>query len=513
MGVDFGTSGVRVGIFDTAGSPVVLRSVEFGTAYPRSGWAEQDPDVWWRSFVTAAGAAVAASGLAAEQIVGISSDATAATVLLIGQDDRPLRPAVVWMDVRAPQQADRLAATGDPALKYCGYGAVSAEWGLPKALWLAENEPDLWQRARYVADCNDWFVHRLTGQWASSVNILSGKYLYDRDTGGHPSSLLDAVGFGAFLDKLPATVADLGERVGELRADVASEIGLMPGTPVAMGGIDAHVGALGLGVVAPGTMALITGSSHVMIGQTATPLHGTGFWGSYTDALVRGQYTVEAGQASTGSVVRWFKDHFASAEALQASAEGRDVYDLLTEEARRVPIGSDGLVWLDSFQGNRSPHTDPYVRGAVWGLGLGHTPAHLFRALLEGICFGTAAIFAALATAGYEPQRLVISGGATKNPLWLQMHADTAAKPIQLTACPDGPALGSAMLAAVGAGLYRDIADAASHMVHVTRTIEPDLAAHERYRPYLDLYTQTYPALAPLMHHMTALQTAKGPTS
>lgn len=503
MGVDYGTGGVRVGIFDTAGHPEAFHAMEFSTSYPRSGWAEQDPEEWWRCFLEAAKGAIGQSGVRPSDIVGISTDATASTVLAIGEDDEPLRNAIMWMDVRAADQANRLAGTHDQALKYCGHGDVSAEWGLPKALWLKEKEPRTWERAKLIVDCNDWLVHRLTGEWASSVNILSAKFFYDGDEGGHPRSLLEAVGFEDFLDKVPDTVLHLGDKVGGLREEVASEIGLETGTPVAMGAIDAYAGALGLGVVEPGTMALITGSSHVMIGQTAEPVHGKGFWGAYTDAMIPGQYTIEAGQVSTGSVVAWFKKNFAGGVEAQAREKGMDTYDLLNELAQEVPIGSGGLVFLDYFQGNRSPHTDPHVRGAVWGLGLGHGPGHVFRSIIEGICFGTESIFAAMRSENFEPKINIVSGGPTKSRLWMQMHADVSGVPMAMTEVTEGPVLGAAMLGAVGAGVFGSVGEAAEAMVHRTASIEPDPDAHEKYAFYLDQYEKTYPALKDLMHSMT----------
>lgn len=503
MGVDFGTGGVRVGIFDAQGMPRVFHGVEFGTSYPRSGWAEQDPDVWWSSFLQAAKKAIADSGVGAEDIVGISTDATASTVLAIGQDERHLGKAIMWMDVRAADQAAALAATQDKALKYCGFGDVSAEWGLPKALWLKEKQPHVWDKTKLIVDCNDWLGHQLTGEWASSVNILACKYFYDGDTGGHARSLMEAVGFTDFLDKVPGTVLNLGDVIGQLRSAVADEIGLKAGIPVAMGAIDAHSGALGLGVVEPGKLALITGSSHVMIGQASEPVHGRGFWGSYTDALIPGQYTVEAGQVSTGSVVAWFKNKFASEAAVDAHRRGVDAYAVLNDLAAKVPIGSNGLVFLDYFQGNRSPHTDPMVRGAIWGLGLGHGTGDVFRSILEGICFGTESIFKAMREQNFTPELNVVSGGPTKSKLWMQMHADVSNVPIATTKVTDGPALGSAMLAAVGAGLYMDVQEAAHNMVHTASSIEPNAEAHERYSFYQEKYEQTYPALRDLMAEMT----------
>ncbi|HEX2728767.1 MAG TPA: FGGY family carbohydrate kinase [Rubrobacteraceae bacterium] len=509
MGIDFGTGGVRVGIFDQEGTPVVFHGVEFDTKYPRSGWAEQDPGVWWSSLVEATKKAMQDGGIAPEEIAGISTDSTASTVLAIDGNDEHLRPAIMWMDVRASDQAKRLEETHDNALKYCGYGAVSAEWGLPKALWLKEKEPDTYKNAKHLCDCNDWLINRLTGEWKSSVNIASAKFFYDRDEGGWPETLLEAVGFEDFLEKFPPDVLDLGEVVGGLRKEAAEELGLPEGTPVAQGAIDAYAGALGLGVVEPGTLALITGSSHVMIGQAARPTHGQGFWGSYTDAMIPGQYTVEAGQVSTGSVVAWFKNNFAAEAAEEAKKRGVDTYDVLNEMAEKVPLGSDGLVFIDYFQGNRSPHTDPLVRGMVWGLSLGHTPGHVFRSIIEGICFGTESIFRAMRGHQFEPKLNVVSGGPAKSELWMQMHADVSNVPMSFTKVSEGPVLGAAMLAAVGAGIYPDIQTAAKNMVHTERTIEPNQEVHEAYKFYLERYIETYTQMKDSMHKMSQHEAGK----
>jgi ribulose kinase len=308
MGVDLGTGGVRVAIFDSGGAPVALRGAEYETRHPHPGWAEQDPAEWWSCLVAASRGVMDNSGLAPEDIAGISVDATGSTVLAVDGRDQHMRPAIMWMDVRAADQARRLGETGDKALKYNGFGAVSAEWMPPKALWLKENEPETYRGAEHICDCGDWLVHRLTGQWVASVNTASTKWYYDRDERGYPESLYGAVGLDDALDKFPQDMHDLGSVVGGLRREAAEEMGLVAGTPVAQGGVDAFVGAVGLGVVDPGKIALITGSSHVVIGQAAAPLHGQGLFGAFTDAVIPGQYTLEGGQVSTGAIVAWFKD-------------------------------------------------------------------------------------------------------------------------------------------------------------------------------------------------------------
>jgi FGGY-family pentulose kinase len=503
MGIDFGTGGVRVGLFDREGTPAGFHAVELATDHPRPGWAEQDPAAWWSALVEGVRGAVERAGVPPEELAGISVDATSATVMATDDQGRHLRPAIMWMDVRAADQARRVQETGDPALKYNGFGPVSAEWGLPKAMWLKEREPETWREAARICDCGDWVIRRLTGEWSASINFASSKYYYDRDQGGFPTGLLEAVGAEDLLDKYPGDVLDLGAPVGELATDAAEELGLRAGTPVAEGGVDAYTGALGLGVVEPGTLALITGSSHVIIGQAAEPIHDPGFWGAYTDAMIPGQYTVEAGQASTGTIVAWFKNQFAGGPVAEAERRGVDPYVVLNELAAEVPVGSEGLIVVDHFQGNRSPHTDPHARGMIWGLSLSHGPGHLFRAILEGVCYGTEDILRNLREQGFEPRQVVASGGPARSELWMQLHADVSNVPISLTREAEAPVLGSAMLAAVGAGIYPDVQAAAAQMVHVERTIEPDPDRHEQYRFYLDRYLETYPRMKDLMHQTT----------
>jgi len=210
MGIDYGTGGVRVGLFDLEGSPAVFHAVEFETSHPRPGRAEQDPDVWWSSLVQATRGALEQSGVSSDEIAGIGVDTTAATVLALDDNGRHLRPAIMWMDVRAADQAVRIQETGDPALKYNGFGAVSAEWGLPKCLWLKEQEPKTWQAARHICDAPDWLINRLTGEWVGSINVAAPKYHHDRDEGGFPVRLLEAVGLEDFLDKYPQDIKDMG---------------------------------------------------------------------------------------------------------------------------------------------------------------------------------------------------------------------------------------------------------------------------------------------------------------
>jgi len=216
LGIDYGTESVRVGIFDLEGTPVVFAGEAYSLKHPYSGWAEQDPDEWWSSLVKATRRALDEGNVSPEEISGLSVDATTCTVVALDRQDRVLRPAIMWMDVRAVDQALRVQETEDPALKYNGYARVSAEWMPSKALWLKEKEPDTYENAEHICECLDWVTHRLTGEWTASINTASFRWYYDRNEGGFPESLYGALGLDDLLEKFPQQVLDMGKVAGGL---------------------------------------------------------------------------------------------------------------------------------------------------------------------------------------------------------------------------------------------------------------------------------------------------------
>lgn len=493
---------MRAGVFDPSGRPVAFARAAYPTSHARPGWAEQDPDDWWAAAVSATRQAVQQGGIDPAAVEGIAVACTSCTVVLSDADGRPLRPALIWMDVRAASQARRIAETADPALKYSGYDRTSAEWLLSKVLWLAEHEAGTYHRAVHINEYTDWLGYRLTGEWAANINTAAIRAYYDSNAGGWPTSLFAAVGLSDVVGKLPTRVANLGDTLGTLTPEAAGDLGLVVGTPVAAGGADAFVGVVGLDVLAPGRTALITGSSHLHIAQTSTPSYAPGMFGAYTDAILPGQYTIEGGQVSTGSVVKWFQQ-LCHGEYFNAEARSPDAgYDVLQADAAKVPPGSDGVLALDFWQGNRTPYVDAQARGMIWGLSLGHTPAHIYRALLEAVCFGTENVLRTFARNGRQTTALVACGGAVKSELWMQTHADVSNVPIMITAVPEAVTLGSAILASVAGNLHPDVASAAHDMVRVVRTIEPDVAAHEDYEFFFDKYIASYDAMRDLMHEV-----------
>jgi FGGY-family pentulose kinase len=511
LGIDYGTESCRVAIFDLAGRPLSFAATPYPTNFPHPAWAEQDPEEWWKAVQASAHRAIANAGISPSAIAGISYDATTFTMVTLDAKGESIRPAIMWMDNRATVQAARAENSDSVArlMNNGGKGAAPAEYFPFKAAWLKENEPDNYARAAHIVDAPDWLTYKLTGEWTVNIHSHSLRSYYNRAQGGWPTDFYETIGCGDVFDKVPDRVVNIGEQVGALATIPAQLLGLPPGIPVAQGLCDAGAGQIGLGVLSPGTFALITGSSHVIYGQSDHEIHGEGFWGTYTDAVVPGQFTVEGSGVSTGSVLKWFKDGFASDIATAAEKVGLNPYDVLNEQAKDIPIGSDGLIVNEYFQGNRTPYTDSKARGIMWGLSLAHTPAHMYHAIQEGVAFGTANSLAAMRDAGFAVERIIACGGATKSRDWMQMHADVANVPITLTEVGDAVVLGTCMSAAVGAGLYQDLPEAGEHMVHEIEVIEPDPERHEQYQFYFDKYQRSFPLMQELIHEVVDQEAAK----
>jgi len=496
LGIDAGTESIRAAIFDEHGVCLSFGTSENKTIHTHPGWAEQAITRWEQGMIEAINQAISTSGIRPDAIKGISVDGTTCTVVFQDHAGKPLRDALMWMDVRAHHEAEEIAATNDPALKYVGFGNVSAEWFPCKVLWMKRHEPQIFDTASTIFEQTDWLIYKLTGELTCNINTVSVRWFYDASQGGLPKTLYKAIGLEDVFEKLPSRVLRLGEVAGTLSRSVAEQTGLQAGIPVAAGGGDAFIGILGLNALRPGQLSLITGSSHVHMGLLDREIHAPGIFGTYPDAVLPGRHLVEGGQVSTGSILKWFKDNFVNGtierEALQTH---QDVYDVLGAMAQKIPLGAEGLVVLDHWQGNRTPWTDPTSRGVIRGLTLRHTPAHVFRAIMEGVACGTAVILQKMEQKGVSITELVVCGGTTKSDLWMHIHADVTGKPITITEEQQATVLGGAILAAVGAGLYDSIEEAAQQMVRVKQIVEPDMEQHAAYQFYVDQYVKTYEVL------------------
>jgi ribulose kinase len=379
-----------------------------------------------------------------------------------------------------------------------------------KLLWLKENERETFGRARVFCELQDWVNLRLTGELVASINNTTARWYYDARAGGWPRGFYERIGLGGVVERFPAEVLGLGKPVGTLRPGIAKATGLSEKTLVVQGGADAYIGVLGLGAVRAGRVALITGSSHLFLGHSEKEFHRKGIFGAFPDAIVPGLFVVEGGQISTGSVLKWLKDRFiCGSYEREAARLGVSLYDHLNNLAEKIRIGSEGLVVLNYWQGNRNPLTDAQARGAIWGLSLNHTPVHLYRAVMESVCYGMEHIMRCFREAGYAPGEIYACGGATKSRLWMQMQSDVLGVPVFLTEEPNAPLLGDAILASCGAGVFGSIEEAADRMVKIHDRVDPDPANTEEYRFYADKYIATYPRMKDLMHDMVKHETER----
>jgi FGGY-family pentulose kinase len=484
---DGGTESRRARVYDLSGVCLGSAAVAYETKFSAGARAEQDPEDWWQAFITAARQAIETARVDPSAVEAITLATTSCTVVALDREGRALRPAIIWMDVRASSEADAVLATGDGALisNGGGRGPVSAEWMIPKALWIARNEPEVFENAFMICEYQDFMTLRLTGERAASLNNVTLRWHYQTDRGGWPSTLVEALGLDALLEKWPPRIVPPGGVIANLSAKAAGELGLSTRVKVVQGGADALIGMIGLGVAHPGQLALITGSSHLQFGVTESAVHAPGIWGSYRDCVYPDRYIVEGGQTSTGSIIAW----------LGRLMNGTMDLDEMNRKAAALEPGCDGLLVQDHFQGNRTPYTDPLSRGAIVGLTLAHEPHHIFRAIMEGIGFGTRAILDAMATAGYRGTEITVGGGAGASDLWLQIHADTAGLPVCVPASRDAPSVGSAVLAAHGAGHFATIDDGIAAMVRPGKRIEPRAREMALYDDIYQQYLALYPAL------------------
>ena len=487
---DGGTESLRARVYDEAGTCLGSEVAAYDTAFA-PGRAEQDPADWWANFVSASRGAIAGAGVDPAEIAAIAYATTSCTVVALDENGDALRPAIIWMDVRAGREAEEVLATGDAALVLngAGRGPVSAEWMIPKALWLKRHEPRTYERAHRICEYQDFLTYKLTGDWAASLDNVGLRWHYRARGGGWPTGLLAALDMAELQEKWPPRVVPPGEVVGTLTGAAAEALGLPRSVRVVQGGADALIGMIGLGVHRPGQLALITGSSHLQFGVTDAPLSAPGVWGSYADIVYPDRWIVEGGQTSTGSILAW----------LARLTGGPLDFDRLNAEAAELPPGAEGLIVQDHFQGNRTPHTDPESRGAIVGLSLAHGPAHVFRAIMEGIGLGTRAILESFRDAGYEAGEMVVGGGAASSDLWLRIHAETAGLPVRVPASTDAPSAGSAVLAGVGAGTFASIDEGIAAMVRPGRTIEPTPAGIAAYDEIYPRYRALYPALKEIL--------------
>ncbi len=500
VGIDYGT---------LSGRAVVVRvsdGAELGTgvhAYPHAvverhlpgadkplppGWALQIPSDYVDVLREAVPAAIRASGVDPADIIGVGTDFTACTVLPVTSDgtplcelesfaDRPHAYVKLWKHHAAQPQADRInqlaAARGEWWLPRYG-GLISSEWEFAKGLQILEEDPEIYAATDHLVEAADWIVWQLTGTYVR--NACSAGYKGILQDGAYPNpEFLTALNpdFGDFVgDKLEARIGRLGAPAGTLSAAAASWTGLTEGIAVAVGNVDAHVTAAAGNAIGPGQMVAIMGTStcHVMNGATLAEVPG--MCGVVDGGITEGLYGYEAGQSGVGDIFGWFVGSGVPPDYVErANAAGVGMHEFLTDLASGQLIGAHGLLALDWHSGNRSVLVDHELSGLILGQTLSTRPEDIYRALIEATAFGARTIIDAFNNSAVPVTELVISGGLTKNRMLMQIYADVTDLPLSVITSDQGPALGSAIHAAVAAGAYPDVPAAAAVMGKVQRGV------------------------------------------
>lgn len=518
VGVDYGTlSGRAVVVRVSDGAELGSAVHEYrhgvmdetlaasGAALPPD-WALQVPSDYVDVLRQAVPAALAASGVSPAEVIGLGTDFTACTVMpttdggtplceLDAYHDRPHAYVKLWKHHAAQPHADRINelahARGEPWITRYG-GKLSSEWEFAKALQVFEEDREIYDRMEHWVEAADWIVWQLTGVYVR--NACTAGYKAVRQDGRYPDEgYLAALhpDFAGFVrDKVDRPIAELGDRVGSLTAEAAGWTGLPEGIAVCAGNVDAHVTAPAARAVEPGQMLAVMGTStcHVM---SSDVLAGDvpGMCGVVDGGIVPGLYGYEAGQSGVGDIFAWFVEHGVPPHVHEeAERDGIDVHELLSRQASQQPVGGHGLLALDWHSGNRSVLVDHELSGLILGQTLATRPHEIYRALLEATAFGTRRIMQAFEDSGVEVDELVVAGGLLKNAFLMQIYADVTKRPLSLIDSEQGPALGSAMHAAVAAGAYPDIRTAAQAMGKVRKAVY--LPDPEATAIYDDLYAE-----------------------
>ncbi len=508
IGCDVGSQGTRAVAYAVDGTLIASAVEAYDVSFPRPGWAEQDPRLWTdavRSTVARVAASVPGGPSA---VTALSFGAQLDGMVACDAQGRPLRPAMIWMDRRAEAQAADLAARMPREDFYRHVGVnLDSSHAVFKALWLRDEEPEVFAAAATLMPAGSYVLRDTAGVVAVDYSNASSLALLDPRTRTWSTPVLDAVGIDSAL--LPELVPG-PQPVGPVTPEFANATGLSASTVVVAGCGDEMAATLGAGVYAAGEACDVVGTAEPVCAVSAEPRDDPSMLVECHPHADPDTWLLENPGFVSGGNLRWWRDQFAPLER-QAEARGDgDAYDLLTREAADLPPGADGLVYLPCMQGAMAPEWDGAARGVFSGLTLAHTRGHMTRALLEGSAFALRDILTAMQDAGLEIDRLTIVGGGAKSTLWRQIKADVTGLPVRVPTSVETTAAGAAILAAVGAGLHKSVADAVDALVSYRPEEQyPDRERHAAYDDAYQHYREVYFALRPVFRR-TALSRTQG---
>ena len=484
LGMDVGTGGTRAVVVDGAGrlmGSAACDHAPFRAEQP--GWAEQDPEDWWRAAQEAIHGALAVAPEPREPIAAIALTGQMHGAVMLDENGAVLRPALIWCDTRTQPECDWLTEkigyerlielTSNPALP---------NFTLTKLLWVKTHQPEIFARIRHVMCPKDYVRYRLTGEFAIDVQEASGTLLLDVAHRRWSREVAEAAGID--MKWLPK-VYESPEICARISETAAGLTGLKAGMPVAAGAGDQGAGAVGMGILEPGSVSATIGTSGVVFAATAEPTKDPkGRLHTFCHA-VPGLWHVMGVTQSAGLSLNWLRGAFFA---------GQD-YDTLSEAAAKVPAGSEGLEWAPYLLGERTPHLDPEVRAAFAGIGVQHTAAHFVRAVLEGVAYSLQDTFTLFHELEIPVTAIRLGGGGARGALWRRIQAGIYGKAVEVLAAEEGGAFGCALMAGVGAGHWKNLDEACAHAIEVAERIEPDAADVAAYSTGYARWRKLYPAL------------------
>lgn len=491
MGIDAGTSGIKVVILDENGTVVGTGYHECNISMPKPGWVEQSPETWWTACSLAAKQAAAASGHGRDVAgIGFSGQMQGCTVLDGGM--RPVGNCIIWLDQRSSHEVEEIGRMmpGEQSLAITSNHCLNSFWA-PKLLWLKNNCPADYEQIRYVLFAKDYIRYRMTGEIATEVSDASLSFLMDVPGRCWSRTMFDKLGIDMSL--VPERLAESYEVVGTLKSDVAADWGVAAGIPVVAGGGDQPAGGVGTGIVRPGIIGATIGTSGVIFGCTAEPMIDPKQRAIMTMAhSVENKWCFLGLELSAGGAFKWLRDTLFSREKLEFAANKLDVYDYMTSLAAKARPGCEGLTFLPYLNGEKTPICDDNARGVFFGLSYRHGLPEICRSVMEGVTFGLRDTIGICREMGQKITEVRANGGGAKSALWRQMQADIYNASVVTTNIEEGPAAGAAIMAAVGAGYFASVTEGCDSWLKICSRVDPNPVNVEIYNDYYHSYGEVY---------------------
>ena len=490
LGLDIGTSGTKTALFNENGETIATATYGYDLFQPKAGWAEQNPEDWWEACVNGIKDVVKKSGVNNSDIKGIGLSGQMHGLVLLDKENKLIRNSIIWCDQRTEKECEEITQkigkeklieiTGNPAL---------TGFTLSKLLWVRNNEPKNYNRINKVLLPKDYIRFKLTGIFATEVSDASGMQMLDINKRNWSDELLNDLE----IDK--GILADVYESIvvsGHVTEEASELTSLQKGTPVVGGAGDQAAGAIGNGIVREGVISTVIGSSGVVFASTDTPKFDKLGRVHTLCHAVPGKWHVMGVTQGAGLSFKWFKETFCQKEIEESKAKQMDIYDVLTEKAAKSKPGSNGVVYLPYLMGERTPHLDPNVKGGFFGVSLINNHNDFIRSILEGVSFSLKNCLDIIEDMNVKIEDIRVSGGGAESEVWRKILCDIFQYKLTTVKASEGPALGVAILAGVGAGVYESVEAACDKIVKGQDTVNPDKNVREIYEKVYSVYNSLY---------------------